>query len=739
MQGQVTVLVVSVDAEPTDLNNELTRLGVKVLFGALHDCEELIEEHEPDLIVLHGARGAMELASLIEGHDGPNPPRMVIAADRRELAKMIGLNRDVVVSLFATESGQTVLGQRIESLARRAARRRTASIPPISLKATALGLPSASRVPNKSMGVQLGKIELKGTASVLGKHPTTASAATPVREMEAPPPPVMEPSAEPVLEGGGSRTSSPGEAVEVADAELLSLRPSEYPEEDTQVVAVPPEARIGTLDPPTSSFDPPSLPPGAREVTQVQAGPSASEPPLSDFDVSGAEAALENLENLLVSASRPATPTNETPTNEEVSHRAQKDPVDDEADRQTEEAFFASEPAAPLEEEYVESRARPAKSESRGWSVWVPAALVAAAVGGGIYLNRGKPSGPVAKEVVQSPSQGTAETSLEVPSRPDGAAPEASAPTAVAAASAQPSSDASASASSDPSPIEPAPTEPEPTPSGTSQAPGAAEETDADSVLAPEPEPFLVKDTQQPSCEAVLAGDVPRAGRDIVHEASQLWGEARKLIVLGKVADAHKKMCQAVAINPESAAVEGLAGLYVDLFSIAEAEVWVKKAEAVRPGQREMALLMGDIQALRGDVQSARSTWLNALKIQEASTGQVRAMSRDYSTAAGRKLVTGDLVKAELWYRRAVVLDEQNLAALMGLANTFVRRDKPRHALVFAYKALSISDLLPEMQVLVGNIAAQVGKKEEARRRYEKALSVRSDFYPAKRGLSELN
>ncbi|HXS18564.1 MAG TPA: hypothetical protein VN764_15305, partial [Polyangiaceae bacterium] len=160
--------------------------------------------------------------------------------------------------------------------------------------------------------------------------------------------------------------------------------------------------------------------------------------------------------------------------------------------------------------------------------------------------------------------------------------------------------------------------------------------------------------------------------------------------------------------------------------------------EAIRPGQRETQLLLGDIQGLRGNVVAARATWLNALKIPESKVSQIRAMSRDYSTAAGRKLVTGDLVKAELWYRRAVVLDEQNLAALMGLANTFMRKNKPRHALSFAYKVLSISELIPEMQVLVGNVAAQAGDKAEARRRYEKALSIRSDFFPAKRGLGEL-
>jgi len=837
VQGQVTVLVVSVDADPTGLNNELTQLGVTVLSSALHDCEELIEDKKPDLVVLLGARGAMELASLIEGSDAPSPPRMVIAADRRELAKMIGLNRDVVVSLFATESGEQVLGQRIESLARRAARRRTASIPPISLKGTTLGLPSASRAASKfSAGEALGKINLKA-ATV--PRPMAASID------EAPPPPALlvseqrEPVMAKLTSHHGSRPREPerpkpptktapgllppaadvvttvpvaarvqAAAAAPVDDDLLSLRPSEFPDADIESIPslAPDELVSPPTLPPDAKLDSEPLEPGPREAQPVREAPPirvamaveepspGTDPPLSDFDVSGAEAALDNLENLLVSASKPAVLADaERPASQEQPPKTeslgQVEPVQELAlpfddldlaepqqraavaapgevaldqEGEAEEQFFSSAPAPPSVETSAARAAHPSAGRGRSVGVWVPIVLVAAAVAGAWYVHRSQVS--VAKEdkpgvaaVAPSPAaSGPAVLSSGNADQVDAArlaAEEARAaqqgPAADGSAVAAPADTVSPTAARDAAPAaslaeadgaatgQPASTQP---PAGAPLAAGAeaAAAAGASAGLAAEAEPFVVTDTRRPSCAAVLGEDVPKPGRDIVHEASTLWAEARKMIVAGRLDDAHKKMCQAVSLNPQSAAVEGLAGFYLDQFSLDEAEQWIKKAEAIRPGQRETQLLLGDIQGLRGNVVAARATWLNALKIPESKASQIRAMSRDYSTAAGRKLVTGDLVKAELWYRRAVVLDEQNLAALMGLANTFMRKNKPRHALSFAYKVLSISELIPEMQVLVGNVAAQAGDKAEARRHYEKALTIRSDFFPAKRGLGEL-
>lgn len=800
MQGQVIVLVVSIDEEPSGLIKELSRLGVEVLFGALHDCEQLIEENEPDLVVLFGARGAMELASLIEGHEGQTPPRMVIAADRKELAKMIGLNRDVVVSLFATESGDRVLSQRIESLARRAARRRTASIPPPSVKATQLGLPD---------GGTLGKLQIKKSVPMDAPRPGGFNPALapvePLRSM-----PLVEPALgvtdkripptenhlaiEAVKIPVTKPTAAQVESVEVADDELLSLRPSEFPDAEIELESIPAPAVV-----PNGATFPPTLPPEAKDeavssrVTASDMGlASATEddavtaivnvPIVSVFDISGAEAALENLENLLAHASKPAVRTSSEVTSEALtiqhdeltSPSSGADPLasavlvdarpadpseqgisasrvefegempsiapDQELDERSVRASDGSEPPdlerpfaaegftgdAQINDARLDGSPGSKKRSSRSKLWWLPAALIAGATGLGIYVNKTAPAVMVAHELTATQSRTSAPS---VDEQPEQRAPDEPAP-AISSADDTDSRGEATDVLDQAVVVEKAAAQP------VGSAIQAETTAGSQAGITPAERPFVVLDTKRPSCETLLSGVTPQVGHDVVHQASLLWGEARKLIVAGKVAEAHRKMCGAVLLNPESAAVEGLAQLYLDMFSLDQAELWANKAEQLRPGQRDITVLLGDIYGMHGDVDKALGTWRAALKLGEQSQSQLRAMSRDYGVEAGRRLRSGDIVKAEIWFRRAAIMDPSNLAALMGLANTFMRSDRPNYALAFAYQALAVSELIPEMQVLVGEVALKAGNMTEARLRFLKALSIRSDFYPAKRGLS---
>src|SRR5688572_12957223 len=108
MQGDATVLLVSVGQPSEGLQAELQRLQVKVVPSGFADAEEEMAEADPDLVVLSGARGAMELATLLDDQVGENRPRMVIVAERKDLAKLRGLNREVVISLFALETTEKV-------------------------------------------------------------------------------------------------------------------------------------------------------------------------------------------------------------------------------------------------------------------------------------------------------------------------------------------------------------------------------------------------------------------------------------------------------------------------------------------------------------------------------------------------------------------------------------------------------------------------------------------------------
>lgn len=250
--------------------------------------------------------------------------------------------------------------------------------------------------------------------------------------------------------------------------------------------------------------------------------------------------------------------------------------------------------------------------------------------------------------------------------------------------------------------------------------------------------PFKREEKAAPTCDAVLAGAVPTGGPDPVSEASAVWDKARAAIVGGKLEEAHKYMCEAVAINPESAAVEGLAAHYLNRGAFSEALRWANRAETLRPGQKDVGNLLGDVYAMMGDVDKARDTWLRLLNVGAHETARLAPISKDYSVEGGRHLRRGDLIRAEIFYRRAVILDKENLSGIIGLAKVYHRMEMPTYARAFCDMSLKLSDVIPEVHVLLGELALADGNREEARARFERALAVRPDFFPARRGLSQV-
>jgi tetratricopeptide (TPR) repeat protein len=139
-----------------------------------------------------------------------------------------------------------------------------------------------------------------------------------------------------------------------------------------------------------------------------------------------------------------------------------------------------------------------------------------------------------------------------------------------------------------------------------------------------------------------------------------------------------------------------------------------------------------------GDVEKARATWLQLLNVGANETARLAPISKDYSVEGGRHLRRGDLVRAEIFYRRAVILDKENLSGIIGLAKVYHRMEMPAYARAFCDMSLKLSDMIPEVHVLLGELALAQGNKAEARTRFERALAVRPDFFPAQRGLSQV-
>jgi hypothetical protein len=115
-----TVVLVSVGADSAALIDEIEKKGLRVVPCPFTDAEEAIEREKPLLVVLHGSRGAVELSTMLE--DSPDPPQVAVVAARADLGTLMGLNRDIVVSLLATELTEKTVAARLEAVVRQRAK-----------------------------------------------------------------------------------------------------------------------------------------------------------------------------------------------------------------------------------------------------------------------------------------------------------------------------------------------------------------------------------------------------------------------------------------------------------------------------------------------------------------------------------------------------------------------------------------------------------------------------------------
>lgn len=964
MQGDAKVLLVSLDETPDGLRHELTRLGLEVIPCAFSDTEECLATDSPELLVLCGTRGSMELAMMVEDQAEESRAKMVIVAERKELAKLRGLNREVVVSLFASETTERVVAHRIESLVRRAIRRRihgnslaptpsmaqrddfgvlksaesplliidapapdflfnqtsgssaanaeiegdegkpTAPAPEIiaseippdlhlghdlaktailgsgSSKKTAVGLPTRSQAPAESVvGNQppaspplaaarpkpkskpKSKPKLPRAPEIKGEGDFDPMAATLPLAAQSPPvarsfasagdtlvstraeaPPLRVPRARsaddddaPSITIDGDPKEKIGEAPEiivesaaengadvdeerapdslvVMDDELLeSLPPSDPPEAGQGMAAIP---RM----PPVPVMLPSSVPPELPAEAKAEAPPRAAAPPISmssGLDVSSALNALDELEVLSVPPESDEAPSaqasSESPSDQvrapgtsSVSAKQGDIPPlpeigsalsalasayegeegsaaarETRAAAETAAAADAPETQAVAEPVVLKSKVSPTASKASKGPSTAPAARTSSpsSPSGGRMSAAPTSKAPASlsrEEVAQLLGEPKSQNGnkgliwgmlgvvlmggvgiligLRTPKTQSPKAARETVPQIAPTAAQAPPSPVPAEVEKElPPPEEPQAAEPAPPAEGTPEAGGdeAPSPADAEAEKTPvaaapvvfEPtmeNPFRTVDTQMVSCEKLVSENPVEEAKDLVQASSLIWNTARQLIVSGKISEAHIKMCQAVALNPNSAALEGLAQLYLRGHSMHQALLWLDKADAARPGQLELSNLRGDIYSLMGEADKSREIWLKALGIDATATSRIVSVSSDYSVEAGRHLRRGDLIQAELWYRRAVILNPENLTGLIGLAKTFQKADESEYARAFAEMALKVSNIVPEVHVLLGELALAAGKQAEAKIRFERALEVRPGFFPAQRGLQQV-
>lgn len=885
-----TVVLVSVGTDSATLIDEIEKKGLRVVSVPFTEAEESIEREKPLLVVLHGARGATELSTLLE--DADDPPQVAVVAPRADLGTLMGLNRDIVVSLLATELTEKTVAARIEAVIRQRAKARGISL---NLAARRLSLgprPSLSQRPSEPPPESLvlhaptpdvALTPVAGTPAVGARSevdsgdyprpPRTPSRtaiglpaigqAPPHAERTAadPGPPPRPPARPPLV------AQSLPEAIfdSVAPDDIESIHPSSIEsleptaEEEPTRPAVPRAAAVPTFEPSELLSDVGlnhSIGPELRAALPLS--PDVARPPISDLpppasaaeefgEIGGEEDELalplrpqaspdsdsedavesdadadEFSSTMLTEVTIPAIPGSaiaealaEARARSDPNHPIPEPPplpldADDDLDeeRVTErptavdhpsaaaalegDAFAQDSPrntpaagattqvspgeavpgqkAAPQdpfasEAKVPEAAAERARLSSAPRVQPAPSALRAVAVVLGLaavssvawYAN--KTDGPrveAEKPKLSAAPQDVAPLAPDEPASTSDQAPapsDAPAPADAVTASPRTATDDAAApveaAPSTPEAVDSAPAEPAAAarsaePATTSGAAAAAPEAAGARGRAAEPailleNPFLVPDAGLPGCDRLTPGVEPRTA-DPVAEASTHWSAARKAIVKGDIEGASRAMCSAVAINPQSPAVEGLARLYTLAYSAQEAMIWVERAIALQPNNREFLLLRGDVKSQQGQQEAATQDWLAAKGISPGETKRRASQATEYVYQAREEKSVSNLPKAEQLFRRALGFEETNLNALVGMAEVLLARKLYDQAGTFAVRATQVFEPVPEAYLVLGDVAWAKADTARARASFERALAIRPDFWPAKtrlRGLSK--
>jgi len=221
----------------------------------------------------------------------------------------------------------------------------------------------------------------------------------------------------------------------------------------------------------------------------------------------------------------------------------------------------------------------------------------------------------------------------------------------------------------------------------------------------------------------------------------------------GKTAAAGDLSTQAVASQPQSWMA------HIASARVALAQQNYRRAESelnllvkVTPTAPDVHLLMGDMYLQRGDIPRARQAYEHALSLESHLTAAVLGLIRsdlaekkvDAARARAADLLdsgsddpvaltiagatfadSGDNARAEAAFRKAVERDPSNLDAYLALGRLYVsekRLDEARKE--YEEVATRHPDLAVSSNTMIGMILSLQGRREEARKFFEQAVSI---------------
>lgn len=245
--------------------------------------------------------------------------------------------------------------------------------------------------------------------------------------------------------------------------------------------------------------------------------------------------------------------------------------------------------------------------------------------------------------------------------------------------------------------------------------------------------------TSAPSCEQsfgsekVKSGEYPGAAYGQVREAN-------RALVRGDIEAAQTALCKAVLWNQTNPALPlELAQLMLLRRDGARAVEWANKGLALDATSARGQGILGDGLARVGDYEGAKRAWLTSLRLEPSSDPQqFKALSFSSVREAQASLKRKDFARAERFFRRGVVMDDDNVAASNGLSDALLKLGDTASALRWANHSVAIAPRDPAARMVLGDVLFQRGDRNAAEVEWREALQLDPSSYVAKLRINRL-
>jgi len=198
----------------------------------------------------------------------------------------------------------------------------------------------------------------------------------------------------------------------------------------------------------------------------------------------------------------------------------------------------------------------------------------------------------------------------------------------------------------------------------------------------------LERRVQLPSCRERLGASARlHTGASPDKSQAQLKA-ARRELLRGNNAEAQRLLCSATAHFADNVpAWQTLAELSLHLGDAARARQAVEQALKRRPNDATLIGLLGDVQALLGDLEQSRALWAKSVHVAANDPQSYRRMAQQFASIAEHELHEWSYGAALLEYRRAAVLSFGDAAPSAGMGETLRLLGQPQAALAWADRA----------------------------------------------------